>query len=136
MREIEYIVVHCADTYADMNIGVEQIRKWHLKRGWNDVGYHYVIRRNGQIELGRLEDTIGAHVSEHNAKSIGVCMVGGKARGDENPTNFTSAQWDSLYDTVTDLVARYPGAKVVGHCDLDDKKTCPTFDVPAWWSKR
>jgi hypothetical protein len=55
MREIEHIVVHCADTYADMNIGVEQIRKWHLKRGWNDVGYHYVIRRNGQIELGRLE---------------------------------------------------------------------------------
>ena len=50
MRKINLIVIHCSDTYARMDIGVNEIRQWHLQRGFNDIGYHYVIRRDGAIE--------------------------------------------------------------------------------------
>ena len=53
MRKINLIVIHCSDTYARMDIGVNEIRQWHLQRGFNDIGYHYVIRRDGAIEQGR-----------------------------------------------------------------------------------
>jgi N-acetylmuramoyl-L-alanine amidase len=128
---IEKIVIHCTDTFADMDIGVDEIRQWHLERGFSDVGYHYVIRRDGAVEQGREETTPGAHVRGHNANSLGVAMVGGKARGDESPVNFTSAQWGALDRLISKLKAVHR-AEVVGHCDLDSGKTCPNFNVTAW----
>ena len=60
MRKINLIVIHCSDTYARMDIGVNEIRQWHLQRGFNDIGYHYVIRRDGAIEQGRPIEKPGA----------------------------------------------------------------------------
>lgn len=128
-REIDLIVIHCADTPADMDIGVEEIDQWHRQRGWNGCGYHYVIRRAGSVETGRDLTTQGAHVEGHNHNSIGICLVGGKP-----DCNFTRAQWDELERLVTTLVIRFPQAKVVGHRDLDPNRTCPLFDVGAWWA--
>lgn len=129
MRQIDLIVIHCADTPADMEIGAADIRKWHVEdNGWSDIGYHYVIRRSGVTEAGRPLDKAGAHVRGHNANSIGVCLVGGKGRA-----NLTHKQWSALYSLVTALTDRSPNAELVGHCDLDSAKTCPNFDVKAWW---
>lgn len=133
MRKIEYIVIHCADTYPGMDIGVDEIRQWHLDRGFNDVGYHYVIRRDGTVEKGRDENVIGAHVRGFNSDSIGICLVGGKAHGNGNPVNYTAPQWASLDVVVYDVAGRHPDAEVLGHCDLDSGKTCPNFNVKAWW---
>jgi N-acetylmuramoyl-L-alanine amidase len=127
MRDIKKIIIHCADTYAEMDIGVAEIRRWHIDRGWADIGYHFVIRRNGDIEKGRDEETPGAHVKGHNHDSIGVCLVGGKPF-----CNFTRAQWHALESLVMELKGRYPLAAVSGHRDHDPSKTCPTFDVRAW----
>ena len=63
MRKINLIVIHCSDTYARMDIGVNEIRQWHLQRGFNDIGYHYVIRRDGAIEQGRPIEKPGAHAA-------------------------------------------------------------------------
>lgn len=125
MREIKQIVVHCADTYASMDIGAEEIRKWHVEdNGWSDIGYHYVIRRNGAIEHGRPLEKSGAHVRGHNKHSIGICLVGGKP-----DFNFTLPQILSLKSLLNELTGAYLNAVVCGHRDLDDSKTCPNFDV-------
>lgn len=129
---INKIVIHCADTFADMDIGAKEIDQWHRQRGWSQIGYHYVIRRSGEIEKGRPENKPGAHVAGHNTGSIGICLVGGKARGRENPCNFTRQQWAALENLVRILTLEYPGAQVVGHTDLDAGKTCPNFNVKAW----
>jgi N-acetyl-anhydromuramyl-L-alanine amidase AmpD len=55
-KKTDYLIIHCAATKPSMDIGVNEIRKWHLDRGWRDVGYHYMIRRNGEVELGRRVD--------------------------------------------------------------------------------
>lgn len=129
MRQIKKIVVHCADTPASMNIGADEIRVWHVDgNGWKDIGYHYVIRRDGTLENGRPESDTGAHVAGHNADSIGICLVGGKPGA-----NFTRQQWATLEKLVNGLTVKYPHAMVMGHRDLDPGKRCPTFDARAWW---
>lgn len=132
MRPITAIVIHCAYTPVEMDIGVAEIDRWHRDRGFNSCGYHYVIRRDGTIEVGRHEDVAGAHVAGHNTSTIGVCLVGGK-RDDGDDCNFSRHQWRSLESLVTTLKGRYPGAEVKGHRDFA-ARACPTFDAAAWWA--
>lgn len=144
-RNVQYLVVHCADTPASMDIGRREIARWHRERGWRDIGYHYVIRRNGALERGRhlnrdhLLNTqeMGAHVAGHNAVSVGVCLVGGRGDDGQPSANYTSAQYRRLRELLHLLSRQFPGAQVVGHADLDDTgKTCPNFNVSAWWEER
>lgn len=135
MRRIDLIVIHCAATPPDMDIGVREIDRWHKGRGWSGCGYHHVIRRDGTVERGRPEAQVGAHAQGHNAHSIGVCLVGGVRRQNGKliaEDNFTPDQWVALRNLVQQLRAKYPGAKIVGHRDLDQRKECPSFDVRTW----
>jgi N-acetylmuramoyl-L-alanine amidase len=135
VRPIEHIIIHCAATKPGMDIGAAEIRKWHVDGNrWNDIGYHYVIRRSGDVEAGRSEHIAGAHVAGHNADSIGVCLVGGIDDKGRPDANFTRAQWAALEHLVKQLLVRYPGATVSGHRDWTDAKACPSFDVRSWWS--
>ena len=133
-REIKKIVIHCADTPSSMDIGAEEIKGWHTDlpprgNGWSRIGYHYVIRRDGSLEYGVDETESGIHVRGHNADSIAICLVGGKP-----DANFTKNQWKTLENLVEYLAKKYPNVEVMGHRDLDSKKTCPCFDVKAWWN--
>jgi len=131
MRDIRKIIIHAADTTASMDIGADEIRRWHVEdNGWSDIGYHYVIRRDGTVEPGRPEHQPGAHVRGHNKDSIGICLVGGKPR-----FNFAYVQMDALMDLVTALKEAHPNATVHGHRDFDQGKRCPCFDVQAWFSE-
>jgi N-acetylmuramoyl-L-alanine amidase len=130
------IIIHCSDTLADMDTTAADIDRWHRDRGWSQIGYHYVIKRDGTTEQGRPESVPGAHVAGHNTGSIGVCLIGGKARGRENPCNFTRYQWRTLESLVMQLAIEYPQAEILGHTDLDAGKSCPTFNVKAWWGDR
>lgn len=130
MRVINLIVIHCSDSDAVSHDNIETIRGWHVnERGWKDIGYQYFIDKRGVVFPGRPEESIGAHVSGHNARSIGICLSG--------RTGFTSNQFSSLEGIVKDLCKRYGLDKsdIVGHCDLDNHKTCPNFDVHALVSK-
>lgn len=130
MRKINLIVIHCADTYARMDIGVKEIREWHLARGFNDIGYHYVIRRDGTIEAGRPLEKPGAHAAGYNSQSIGICYAGGKGDNDKPEDNRTPAQKQALHDLVNSLKQQFPQAKIVGHRDLPGvQKACPCFSV-------
>ena len=132
MRDIDRIVIHCADTYARMDIGVREIDEWHRARGFNQIGYHFVVRRDGSVETGRSVKEVDAHVKGYNAKSIGICMVGGKHDDGRPDANFTRPQWRALDTLVGKLVGEFPNATVCGHRDLDPNKSCPCFDVKAW----
>lgn len=117
-----------------MDCGRDEIDRWHREKGWDGIGYHYVVCRNGALEFGRDESRAGAHCMGHNKDSIGICLIGGIKDGtkDEPVNDYTKAQWETLKRLVTDLKAKYPKAKIVGHCDYEKKKTCPNFNVKQW----
>ena len=126
MRVITLLIIHCSSVKPDQTSSAAQIDTWHRQRGWKlGIGYHYVVRRNGEIEHGRPEWMIGAHCLNHNAHSIGICYEGGlDARGQPDDTR-TAEQKASLRRLLEDLHRRYPRALIVGHHDLDPKKACP-----------
>jgi N-acetylmuramoyl-L-alanine amidase len=129
MRKITQLIFHCADTPTGMDVGVEEIRRWHTDlpprgNGWSDIGYHYVIRRDGTLEDGRPDSIMGAHVYGHNSYSIGICLVGGK-----DGFNFTRAQMVTATTLVGNLRRLYDDPEVLGHRDFDSGKECPQFDA-------
>ncbi len=144
---IRRIVIHCTATREGQDIDAATIRRWHLRQGWKDIGYHFVIQLDGDIERGRPEEIPGSHVRGFNTGSIAIVYVGGlDAQGKAKDTR-TPAQQAAMAQLVRDLLARYPGAQVLGHRDLSpDKdgdgvverhewlKDCPCFDVRAWWA--
>jgi N-acetylmuramoyl-L-alanine amidase len=117
-----------------MNIGVDEIREWHLARGWSDIGYHFVIRRDGTVETGRQIDQIGAHARGHNEGSIGICLVGGMDETGGADCNYTKWQWFALDDLVEAMTIAHGVKRVIGHRDVSDK-LCPCFDVKEWRQK-
>lgn len=136
MRKIDKLFVHCSATKPSMDIGAREIRDWHTAKpprgnGWKDIGYHYIIRRNGFIEDGRPVEQVGAHVAGHNAHSIGICLVGGIDNSGKPEANFTQEQWKMLERLLRMLKAQYPRATIHGHNEFASK-ACPSFDVQAW----
>jgi hypothetical protein len=136
LSRITRIVIHCSDSPDTMNIGAEEIRKWHMDpppkgRGWSDIGYHYVVTRSGTIEAGRYHDgdsilegsEIGAHVAGQNKDSLAICWVG--------RTKPSAAQYQSLIVLVCLLCASHGVALegVYGHYELAAGKTCPNLDM-------
>lgn len=116
-----------------MDIGVEEIREWHLEKGFADVGYHKVIRRNGDIEDGRPENIVGAHARPINSISLGVCLVGGVDDNKKPENNFTPKQFKSLEAILRLWKAKDPDAQIIGHKDVPGvKKACPSFNVKPW----
>lgn len=131
MRSIDKIIIHCSATPAEMDIGAAEIDMWHRRdNGWRCIGYHYVIRRNGVVEDGRPEDQEGAHVKGRNARSIGVCLVGGdgSSPGDAPADHYTPAQIASLRRLLRDIQSRHPAASIHGHNEFA-AKACPGFTV-------
>ena len=137
MDNITHIVVHYSATYSDQNITAADIDKMHKQRGFDRIGYHYFIRRDGTIEQGRKENELGAHVGGQNTGKIGICWAGGLERAtgvNVGVDNRTPAQTASLIALIKDLLTRYPKAQVIGHKDLAATQ-CPGFDVRSWWKQ-
>ena len=130
MRTINKIIIHCAATPEGKDFTVQQIREWHVKgNGWRDIGYHFIIYRDGSIHKGRAIEQAGAHTSGHNANSIGICYIGGCAADGKTPKDTrTEAQRAALIKLVGELKASYPSATVHGHNEFA-AKACPSFNV-------
>ena len=130
MRQISKIVIHCSATTPTMDIGFTEINQWHKDRGWSGCGYHYIIRRNGKIELGRYIGKIGAHAKGHNKDSIGICYVGGVDSNNNAQDNRTMAQKLTLTKLLKAHLLIFGKLDILGHRDLAGvKKECPCFDV-------
>jgi len=145
MRKISLIIIHCSAVGPNQTSSAKEIDRWHKAQGWSGIGYHYVIRRNGQIEWGRPEEQVGAHCKNHNKHSIGICYEGGLApqppssrsaferssrkNGELGPADTrTEAQKQSLLHLLRVLKTKYPNALIVGHNTLSPKP-CPCFDA-------
>lgn len=146
-REIDHLIIHCAATPPTADIGAIDIDKWHRQRGWWGCGYHFVIRRNGDLESEANGDRCrplsraGAHVGDcgpgWNKRSVGICMVGGVNAKGQPEENFTPEQWSTLEELICNLTHDYPGCTIMGHRDLikltgAPPKACPSFDVASW----
>ena len=128
-RTIKELIVHCSATPEGKDYSVDTIRQWHLQRGFSDIGYHYVIYRDGSIHIGRDESIIGAHCTGHNTNSIGVCYIGGCASDGKTPKDTrTTEQKQSLVKLLKELKTKYPQASIHGHRDFSSK-ACPSFDA-------
>lgn len=129
--KVKFIIIHCTATPEGREVTAADVDRWHRQRGFKQIGYHYLIRLDGTVELGRPETMVGAHTLGQNAVSIGVCYVGGVARDGVTPRDTrTPAQRRALEGLVRDLLRRYPGATVRGHRDFA-AKACPSFDATA-----
>ena len=97
------IVIHCTQTPADMDFGVEKVTSWHKNRGFDTIGYHYLIKRDGTLQVGRDEDVVGAHAVAVNGTSVGVALVGGGTINMGWENNFTPIQFETLKSIIIKL---------------------------------
>lgn len=134
------VIVHCSATRpewmedAGIDAQVSEIRAWHKAQGWSDIGYHWIIGRNGELRPGRRETVIGAHVQERNRGTIGICMIGGfgSAETDRAEQHFTDRQLVMLRQQIEAIGMRTQITTVSGHNQYA-AKACPGFHVPTWF---
>lgn len=131
MRTIDKIIIHCSATPEGRDVTVEEIRRWHVQRGFSDIGYHYVIMADGSVCEGRPLEQAGAHCRGQNAHSIGICYVGGCDRNKRPKDTRTAAQRNTMTELVRRLKRRFPNVAVYGHNEFSNK-ACPCFDVKQW----
>lgn len=141
-RKVSDISIHCSATRANLDfygpqatadIGVKEITEWHKARKWSTIGYHFVIRRSGLIEVGRNLQSIPAAVEGHNSNMIGICLVGGVDASNKAENNYMPEQWASLKNLITQLREAFPKTRIMGHREYPGvKKECPCFDVGTW----
>lgn len=144
MRPINEIIVHCTATRGDWWISkstkqkVAEVKRWHVvDRGWSDIGYHYLIDRDGTMMAGRPIEKTGAHTKGHNSGTIGISLFGGhgSSENDSFEDNFTPAQDAALRDLIAELSRTYGINKVSGHNQYA-AKACPGFNVARWLDRK
>jgi N-acetylmuramoyl-L-alanine amidase len=141
MRPIHGIIVHCTATRPNWmansttSAKVAEVRRWHMRdRGWSDIGYHFLIDRDGTVAKGRPIEKTGAHTQGHNTGTIGISLFGGwdSAATDEFAENYTPQQDAALRKLIADLRAQYGNLTLAGHNNFASK-ACPGFNVGKWF---
>jgi len=125
LRKVDKIIVHCSDSDVNTHDDISIIKEWHLKRRFKDVGYHYFIKKNGDIQQGRSVQKTGAHCYKNNQKSIGICLSGRH--------EFTDEQFSGL-SFLCKLLCDVMGInekEIYPHNYFNSSKSCPNFE----WEK-
>ena len=135
MREINLIVVHCSATRADRDFTENDLEVCHRHRGFNGAGYHFYIRKNGDIKNTRPLEKPGAHALGYNAHSIGICYEGGLDVRYRPADTRTEWQKHSLRVLIRTLLMDYPGCRVCGHRDLSPDRNGDGRISPEEWVK-
>ena len=128
-RNIDEIIIHCTATPEGKDFTVADIRQWHKNAGWSDIGYHWIVYRDGTIHIGRPEKLIGAHVSSRNRNTLGVVYIGGVTDKFVPKDTRTPEQRAALLTLCKALLARYPKIKRISGHNEYARKACPSFDV-------
>lgn len=131
-RQIKYIVVHCTATPPEAK-AENIVRYWKEQLGWKNPGYHYIIRRNGEIVQLLSEDQVSNGVKNYNQHSVHISYIGGIDKNNKPLDNRTPEQKAALFNKLVALSEKYPGAEIKGHRDFPGvTKACPSFDVRTW----
>lgn len=142
MKNIDAIIIHCSATKAGQDIKAKDIDQMHRARGFNQIGYNYVVDLDGTVETGRPLTVAGAHCIGYNDHSVGICYVGGLDANGKPADTRTPEQKVSLAELINRLCKEYNIIELLGHRDtspdLNDDgiiepfefiKACPCFDV-------
>ena len=130
MRTITLSIIHCSATPQGVSLSFDDCRRDHIRhRGFNDIGYHFYVTRDGEIHRGRPYECIGAHCRNHNRHSLGICYEGGLIASGQPADTRTLHQKASLVALLRELKRVFPRALIVGHHDLNPMKNCPCFDA-------
>jgi len=123
------MILHCSATPEGRNVKTKTIKGWHLKRGWRDIGYHYVIQLDGTVDKGRPIDEQGAHTKGRNHDSIGVCYIGGLDAETKEPKDTMTPEQEAALTALVDALRFVFGPLPLhGHNEYA-AKACPCFDV-------
>ena len=141
-REITTVVWHWSGHYTDQGyVGSQEIDKSHKKKGLNEIGYHFIIKRDGSLQVGRNINKTGAHTAGFNDRSIGIAFVAGyKCTSDKYegvpPTSevgkasITQAQMKAFWFFMLAWYKAAPGGQAWGHNDFRARgHSDPGFDV-------
>ena len=137
---VREIIVHCSATRPDWmaaaptSAKLAEIRRWHVQgNGWRDIGYHWLIDRDGTVAAGRAMTEIGAHVAGRNAGTIGICLIGGHGSSAEDrfARHFTPDQDRALRAVIARIKSQTAITAISGHNE-HATKACPGFYVPVW----
>ena len=125
----DFIVVHHTGNPQDDDLSAKEIHESHKAQGWSGCGYHYIIRKNGQVEQGRPEWAIGSHAYGENWHSLGVHVCGNFELYDDDgePVKPTDYQIESLAYLLGYLCDKYgldPYEDIVAHRDLMATACC------------
>jgi len=129
MKEVKYLVIHCSATKLSKLMTADDVDNCHRAQGWDMIGYHWYIDRNGLITEGRKEQFEGAHVRGYNDCAIGICYEGGLDEEGNYADTRTPEQCDTLFDLLITLKQQFPKARIYGHYEFNSTKHCPCFDV-------
>ena len=129
MKKVDKVIVHCTATPEGRHTTVEDVKRWHLDRGWSDIGYHFLVYLDGTVHEGRSLDVQGAHCRSQNKNSIGIAYVGGIDKVNFKPKDTrTDEQKEALVDMLEFFKIAHPEAVIYGHRDFANK-ACPSFDA-------
>lgn len=127
-RSIRTITMHCSDSDNPIHDDFDIIKKWHTSpppkgRGWSNIGYHYLILKNGYIHDGRPLNVIPASAKGHNKDTIAICLTGREI--------FSKKQFDSAVLLCRTFLTAYaiPIDSIFPHNHFNPDKTCPNFDI-------
>lgn len=142
-KTVDTIFIHCSATRPEwmedqsFDDRVAELTRWHKAKGWQTVGYHWIIDRDGSVAKGREETTQGAHVEGHNKGTIGICLLGGhgSSENDQFSKHFTPEQDAALRELIESIKERTPIKAIRGHNEVA-AKACPGFNVGRWFDSR
>lgn len=120
-KSTQYIIIHHA---AASSASPDQIHSWHLNRGWAGIGYNFVVRKDGSIFTGRPIDCAGAHTTNYNSISVGICF-----EGNFDSETMSATQKQAGKELIQYLKTKYPKAQVKRHRDFNST-ACPGKNFP------
>jgi N-acetylmuramoyl-L-alanine amidase len=118
-RWVNKVFIHCSASDNLRHDNIKTITSWHLQRGFNEIGYHYYINKDGIIFAARDIEKTPAAQEGHNTGSIAICLGG--------LNKFSDAQFSSLVKLCTAIKEQISHVTFHGHCEVS-KKSCPNFD--------
>ena len=152
--KIDAVVVHCSATPEGKFFDMRDINRMHVQRGFQCIGYNYVVLLDGTVQIGRSLLIPGAHCNtkgvsgvSYNRHSIGVCYIGGLDKAGKAKDTRTPQQKKALRKLIAKLVKDYPIKEIIGHRDASPDlngngvvepfewiKQCPCFDAKSEYS--
>ena len=134
-RPVHTVFIHCSasektidDSFARLKYLHTQPKSEKIKwgnygliscKGFYDVGYQFVITKDGVIHKGRSLEKRPSSQAPHNTGSIAICVCGLK--------DFTQKSLLSLVDLCTEIHCAYDDIRFRGHCEVSNR-TCPVFN--------